>query len=211
MSREIKLPHIAVVAHGLSEVLIAKHFKSSLRLQMAIFSRDNGNTSIQITSLLDELSSKKYSKPEFIKQTNAIQFKRWEKRGVRPEDMDFRIYTLMDTDDCSDEMLARYKSGKMFHDLWLAPFIVPIWCTPNTDGVFYRAKLIPQIKSDRDKVPTYKKYFPIVKDGSLGIGEAEQICSALKGRRDTNISIFIDDCISRAKHALINPNQLHKN
>lgn len=56
-----------VIVHGKSELDFVKHIKSKLRLPLEIYSRSNGKTSIQISSINDIL------KIEILKLKNVLK------------------------------------------------------------------------------------------------------------------------------------------
>lgn len=50
-----------VIVHGKSEYDIVKYIKSKLRIPMETYSRDNGRSSIEISSLKDILNNQDFS------------------------------------------------------------------------------------------------------------------------------------------------------
>ena len=82
-----------IICHGASEYYIAKHLKSNLRLKIEIDSKNNGEHSIQINSILNFLNTTTYvSEHNFIKK-----FKDDIPNGkIHPQ---FKIFIIMDTDD----------------------------------------------------------------------------------------------------------------
>ena len=183
-----------VVVHGKSEKIIAEHIKSNLRLNLHIHNR---TTSIQIAGLLHELTTN-------FPNANALnrnpQLTLNIQKGIIK---DFKIFTLMDTDDCTSEMRADYISGELFKDYSLKDYVVPIYTDPDLEQVFYNSRLIPKVFTDDEKVEGYKRCFPKISPpfDEVKNKEAElRIKSeALKKNRKTNFYDFIDYCIEEAQ------------
>lgn len=122
------------ICHGGSECTVVNAFKRDLRLPLIIDSEHNGKSSIQINSIMKYLNQRKYaSLPSFLKEitdADRIQISKGRLIG-------FKLFIIMDTDDCENPgTLRQYINGSMFSSHWLAPYIVPIFSTPNLDYVF---------------------------------------------------------------------------
>lgn len=98
-----------VVCHGKSEKLIAEYLKTNLHLNIVICAKDKGEHSIQITSLYNFLKNKVLSEKSDILKKCILNLDKKNKKI-----MDFNIFTIMDTDDCSEEQREEYKNGNIF-------------------------------------------------------------------------------------------------
>ncbi|ASJ22109.1 hypothetical protein BHAMNSH16_10880 [Brachyspira hampsonii] len=129
---------VIVICHGKSEKDICDVIKAELKLNMKIISRDNGSTSIQITSLYDELDKHKLNNyDDFIKEYgDIIDYKNDEIISS------FKIFIIMDTDDCTPDQKSEFINKSMFKDTNLRKYIVPIYNDKKLEDVFYKAKLI---------------------------------------------------------------------
>ena len=183
-----------VIVHGDSENIIAKHIKSSLRLNMHIH---KGTTSIQINGLLKELD--KY----FMDIHQLLRNSKYSLDIENGEIKNFKIFTLMDTDDCTEETKRSYIDGRLFSEYALKDYIVPIYSNPNLEHVLYNSNLIPEMYNDSEKVKKYGKLFPV---SSVPIGQYQlpmdnmrKTLSQLENNRMTNLDIFIRYCIEQAE------------
>ncbi len=183
-----------VVVHGESEYIIAKHIQSSLRLNMHVH---KGTTSIQINGLLKELNTYFKDIPQLL------QNPKYSLDIVEKEIKNFKIFTLMDTDDCTEETKNKYIDGRLFSKYILKDYIVPIYSTPDLEHVLFNSGLIPKIYNDSEKVKEYGKLFPV---SSVPIGQAQlpmdnmkKTFSQLEGNKKTNLELFIKYCIEQAE------------
>lgn len=187
--RSLHYSKALVICHGLSELQITKYIYTNLHLPVRTYAKDNGKHSIQITSLLNLLSSAPFGSlsqfcDEYTVQTVGS--------GDKQQLVDFKVFIIMDTDDCTEQQKVDFMSGKMFSEHWLAPYIVPIANLPKLESVLEKAKIIRKIK-DSEKGTYYSNTFPINK-GKLTPGtvaEIEAFCNKLENRKDTNFPDMI--------------------
>ena len=69
----------------------------------------------------------------------------------------FKVFIIMDTDDCDSKTLKLYKSKNLFTNHWLKPYIVPIYNSPNLDSIL-RSLSYPI--DTNNKADSYQKIFP---------------------------------------------------
>lgn len=181
-----------IVVHGDSEKIIAKHIQSNLRLNMEFHKR---GTSIQIGGLLHELETN-YGSIAMLKKKSNLELD-IEKGIIR----NFKIFTLMDTDDCKDEKERDdYITGAMFAKYGLKDYIVPIYTTPDLEEVMYSAGLISHKFSDKEKVKGYENAFPVAKNfDENSKGKLKAMAEKLKKNQKTNLSVFIEYCLEQAE------------
>ena len=176
-----------IIAHGKSELLLAEHIKSNLHLPIEIYSLKNGKTSIQIDSLMTILGNNDFIKKSKLKQKYIIEEK--NKKFIN-----FFIMPIMDLDDTTEEKIKKYKTGEMFKNHWLSPYIIPIWNDINLDHVLYDLKLISKLPNDKEKGKVYEELFP----KNTGQADLEQVNKLLKyfeSTTKTNMYIFIEKCL----------------
>ena len=186
-----------VIVHGKSELMMAQHIKSNLRLNMDILSNKNGRSSIQVNGLLNYINS-----DGRLKTLSAIQdsfLPEITKRKI----IGCKIFPVMDLDDCNNIEVEKYKSSEMFNTSWLGEYIVPIWCEPNFDVAMKKSGLIKTLPSDSQKADTYSKIFPIDHSNGTNLGEIEAFRDMLKNNPCTNLGLFVDYCIDIAKGELV--------
>lgn len=179
-----------IVVHGSSEEIIARHIRSNLRLNLYIHKR---KTSIQIDGLLHELQTN-------FKDISVLnKNKHLELNISKNEIVNFKIFTLMDTDDCDEKTKLQYIDGSLFEQYSLKKYVVPIYTSPNLENVLYNCELIPRIFKNSEKVKEYIKRFPVSKApySVSKIDEMNQLSQALKNNKCTNMEEFIDYCIEQ--------------
>lgn len=139
-----------IICHGKSEEIFSKNIRSNLRMPICIYRDPKGN-SIQITSIKHLIKSR-FTKSNFT-QEMCEYINEDDKKGFK----NFKIFFMMDTDDCDVQILRKYKNKTLFNGHWLKPYIVPIYNTPNLDQVLI--DLGYDIDPKR-KVGSYQKVFP---------------------------------------------------
>ncbi len=117
---------------------------------MEVISDKKGEKSIQITSLLHILNDSRFQSPHkfFECFDDAEVFLEKRKRKLSPE---FKIFTIMDTDDCTDKQKREYIDKTMFKTHWAYDFIVPIYNIPTLEDVLVKAKILFQKRGDERK------------------------------------------------------------
>ena len=176
-----------IIVHGKSELLLAEHIKSNLHLNIGIYSLENGRTSIQIDSLMAILGNTIFKNKNKLKKEYIIEEK-------NKELVNFFIMPIMDLDDTTEEKIQKYKSGEMFKNHWLSPYIIPIWNDINFDHVLYDLKLISKIPNDKEKGREYRKLFP-TNDGPVDLEQVNKLLRCFESTKKTNMDIFIKKCL----------------
>ena len=161
------------------------YISSNLRLPVVPYGKDKGKHSIQIKRLQDELASQKFRSIDEFAETFCIET---SGRGKSKRLVNFKLFIIMDTDDCTDKQRDSYISGQMFSGHWLHEYIVPIYNTPNLDIVLYKTGIIDTLPSDKGDF--YENIFPINKDSDKSgtVDEIVEFQSHLLGKIDTNLS-----------------------
>ena len=183
-NRPCRYTKAVVICHGKSEWYITRYIYTNLHLPIELYAKDNGAHSIQITSLPKLLSSSPFKSLQNFLDKYFIQT---SGSGKKQQLVDFILFIIMDTDDCTDQQKKDYISGQMFSKHWLAPYIVPIYNIPKLESVFEKAGLIHKIKGS-EKGSFYKKVFP-VNEGKCTAGTVNDIKDfgkKLEGRKDSN-------------------------
>ena len=189
-SRKPNYLKAVVIVHGKSELQMCKFIKSKLRIKMEFIANDNGKSSIQISGLLKRLNGKD------IKDFNSF-CKTYEddieiiNNKLSP---DFKIFIIMDTDDCSDEQRNNYKNKTMFKKHWAYDYICPIYNDSNLEEVLIKAgieyrKHSKKMKEYVEIFPTDKKY---IKSDTIQIEEFYEKLSEVTDI--SNMHEFIEFC-----------------
>ena len=114
-------------------------------------------------------------------------------------DKDFKIFIIMDTDDCkNNEEKNNFINKNMFKNYWGYKYILPIYNITNLEDVLIKAKIIDKntIKNKKDK-KNYIKIFPITKqDIESDVKQIEEFYQKLlKVKNISNMHEFIKFCL----------------
>lgn len=176
---------IMTIVHGKSEYAICNNIKSNLRLPQEIIANNKGRSSIQITGLLNTLQDRRFQTFNSFKSNfPRVQI---QKRAL----VDFRLFIIMDTDDCTAEQKEAFINGSMFKDHWLCPYIVPIYNSPNLEQTMKEAHVEIIRKKD------YFEIFP-TNHGDANLTQIQELFDKLKSCRNSNMSCYIKCCIELA-------------
>ena len=183
----------AVMVHGKSERYLASYIYTNLHLPIVIIDNNKGKNSIQINGLQKILSGKPYNSLKSFAEAYSIEY------DVKNKVLkNFKLFIIMDTDDCSDKDREYYISGRMFESSCLKEYIVPIYNSPNLEQVMIKAGIMTRKIPDSQKGSFYRKVFPINQD-PFSYDTLEQILIFSKKLievKETNLLKYVDYCIS---------------
>ncbi|MEI0593382.1 hypothetical protein R4K52_01305 [Brachyspira pilosicoli] len=185
-----------VIVHGKSEFQMCDFIKRKLKLKIEIVSKNKGANSIQISSIMKRLKGKDIDTLDNFKNTYKDDLEIKDNKIII--DKDFRIFIIMDTDDCKEEEKNNFINKNMFKNYWAHKYIVPIYNIRNLEDVLVKSKVIDKntIKNKRDK-KDYIKIFPTdnkyTKNDTIQIEEFYQ--KLLKVKNISNMYIFIKFCL----------------
>ena len=184
-----------VIVHGKSEKQICDYIKSNLRIKMEVISEKSGEKSIQINGLNHILKDKRFSSlKNFINYFDDVEIVQEKtKKKLTPE---FKIFIIMDTDDCSAEQREKKKKKNMFKTHWAYDYIVPIFNTPDLENVMVKAGIKFE-KKGVERKKEYIKIFPTDKKYSNREGvELTSFVENLKRVQETNLDDFVQCCLA---------------
>lgn len=184
-----------VIVHGRSEKQMCDYIKSNLRIQMDIVGDKKGGKSIQITSLGYTLNNTIFGKYDnFIKKYDNIN---WVKDGKKKKiDPEFKIFIIVDTDDCTEKQKKDFISKEMFRKHWAYDYIVPIYNSPELESVLTKAN-IPFEKKGTERKKEYIKIFPTSpKYEKRETIELQDFCDNLRKVNSTNMNKFVEFCLN---------------
>jgi len=183
-----------VIVHGKSELLFVKYIYTNLHLPVKIIAKSNGRNSIQIGGLLDFMKRGAFKNLEAFAEEYAIEYDRKNKCLKN-----FKLFTIMDTDDCDENTRDRYITGELFQGHMLEKYIVPIYNICNLEDVMIKAKIMVHKISDSDKGKHYTRIFPINKKPVSydTIEEVRTFAKRIENIQQTNMTEFINYCVSQ--------------
>lgn len=190
--RSLNYTKAVVIVHGKSEKQICQYIKNKLRLKIEIYSDKNGEKAIQITSLKNTLNNKIFkSYRNFINIFEDIELTANNKKINN----DFKIFIIMDTDDCSEVEKRKFINKEMFKEHWAYDYIVPIYNIPELETVLTEAK-VPFTKTGNKRKKEYIKLFPTdPKYEKTDEIQIKELLNKLKKQKNTNLNEFLDFCL----------------
>ena len=190
----LKYTKCAVIVHGKSEFHLTKFIYTNLHLPVKIISKDKGRGSIQINGLKDFLNKKSFKSLSAFAKEYSVEYDKKTKKLKN-----FKLFIIMDTDDCSEKVMKEYISGEMFKGHPLQEYIVSIYNITNLEDVLIKAGIMAKRIPDLKKGTYYNKIFPINTE-PVSCDTLKQIrtfASKIKGVKQTNMLEFIDYCIEQ--------------
>ncbi|MDY0211084.1 MAG: hypothetical protein RBQ91_06760 [Acholeplasma sp.] len=185
MNKRIKQRYCSalVICHGKSELIFVSSLKSNLKLKIEVRAKNNGNNSIQITSILDYINGKEFSSITKFKEKFEIE-------GTKKCLKNFKIFILMDFDELeyTKQIKENFLNLSMFKNHWMQPYIVPIYSIKNFDEVMIRAGYLINTE---EKVKSYKEIFP---NGNGDFERFKQVKRNISNLSSdyTNLNHFLD-------------------
>lgn len=190
--KQLNYTKAVIIVHGKSEKQICQYIKNKLRLKIEIYSDKNGEKAIQITSLKNTLNNKIFkSFKNFIKTYEDIKLT----DDGKSLDSAFKIFIIMDTDDCSENQKRDFISKRMFESHWAYNNIVPIYNIPELETVLETAN-IPLKKTGNKRKKEYIKIFPTdPKYEKTDEIQIQELLNTLQKQKNTNLYEFLDFCL----------------
>lgn len=183
----------AVLVHGKSELVLTQYIYTNLHLPVKIISRDKGKSSIQINGLPAFLKKKPFQSLKAFSDEFSVEY---DKKGRCLKN--FKLFIIMDTDDCDEDMKKKYISGELFSGHPLQEYIVPIYNIDNLEDVMLKSGIMVKRISGSDKGSYYNKIFPI-NTGTVNMDTINQVrifAHKIRGIKETNMLDFIEYCFT---------------
>ena len=190
----LKYTKCAVIVHGKSEFQLIRFIYTNLHLPVKIISKDKGKGSIQINGLKDFLNKKQFRTLSGFANEYSVEYVKKDKKLKN-----FKLFIIMDTDDCSERSKNEYVSGEMFREHPLQEYIVPIYNITNLEDVMIKAGIMIKRIPDSEKGAYYSKIFPINTEplSSDTLRQIRLFASKIKGVKQTNMLKFIEYCFEQ--------------
>lgn len=190
----LRYTRCVVIVHGKSELHLIKFIYTNLHLPVKIISENKGRGCIQINGLKDYLSKKTFESLSVFAKEYLIEYDK-KTRKLK----NFKLFIVMDTDDCSEESKKEYVSGEMFRGHPLQEYIVPIYNITNLEDVMIKAGILTKRIPDSKKGTYYSKIFPINTEpvSSDTLKQIRTFASRIKNVKQTNMLEFIEYCFEQ--------------
>ena len=195
MASKFNYTKAVVICHGKSEVCMVRYIYTNLHLPIKIYANNNGKNSIQITSLKTLLDTPAFKNLNaFANEFDVETIGKGKQRTL----CNFRLFMIMDTDDCTEQQREAYISKEMFKDHWLYDYIVPIYNISNLEEVMLSSGIMPKKIKTGDKGEYYEKIFPINSKplSNDTLNDVNTFNEKVKNIKKTNIECFVDYCLS---------------
>lgn len=135
---------------------------------------------------------------DFIGNFEDVEIHRVKTKKFLPDD--FKIFIIMDTDDCTEVQKENYISKEIFRKHWAYPYIVPIYNIPELESVLVKSKIPFEKKGDARK-KEYIKIFPTdPKYKNREVVQIEEFYCNLKENKNTNMDEFVGFCLNLLKN-----------
>lgn len=156
---------------------------------MEIDSKNNGDSSIQITSLIHFLNTKGYKCINSI--LNKYPYIEHNKKRL----INFKLFIIMDVDEkeLTSKMIDNYKSKEMFKDYDYYDYIVPIYNDKNLDDVLIE---LGYAIDPRQKSSSYRKIFPGKNGDYKSFKEFIEKIEKSKNSNLIELLEYLDECIT---------------
>lgn len=188
-----------VIVHGKSEYALVKYIYTNLHLPMRIVSKNKGRGSIQINGLLEFLNQRNFRSLKTFANEYAVEYDKKTKKLVN-----FKLFIIMDTDDCSEKARENYMSGTMFEGHPLKEYIVPIYNISNLEDVMLKAGIMTKRIEDAQKGTYYNKIFPINTEPLSvdTINQVREFAKKIKDVKQTNMLELVEYCFEQLAESL---------
>lgn len=184
----------AVIVHGKSEFALVKYIYTNLHLPVKIIAKDKGRGSIQINGLPEYLMKKQFRTLKAFADEFSVEYDRKTKRLIN-----FKLFIIMDTDDCDEITRAKYISKELFDGHPLKDYIVPLYNDTNLEDVMIKSGIMVKRIPDAQKGSYYTKIFPI-NTKPLSIDTVNQVrifAKKIDGVKETNMLAFVEYCFQQ--------------
>ena len=184
----------ALIVHGKSEFHLVRFIYTNLHLSVKIISKDKGRGSIQINGLKELLNKKCHRTLSAFSKEYSVEYDKKEKKLKN-----FKLFIIMDTDDCSEKNKSEFISGEMFRGHPLQEYIVPIYNITNLEDVMIKAGIMIKRISDSEKGTYYSKIFPINTEpvSNDTLKQIRLFASKIKGVKQTIMLEFVEYCFEQ--------------
>ncbi len=195
--REPNYCRTLIIVHGLSEYQMCEYIKQNLRMPIEIYGDKNGKKSIQISSLMGTLNDHNHkSLHNFYNTYNSVKL---SGRGKKQQIENFKIFIIMDVDDCTEQERDRYINKSMFKGHWALDYIEPLFNKLNLEDVM-KSCAIP-FDNKQSKSSQYISIFPTdkkhIKNDSMQILE---FYNAIKSSSKTNMELLFEYIFKGTKY-----------
>ena len=175
------MTNFIIICHGKSETILAKWLQNEAHIPLDIDSRDGGERSILLNSLVGFMKENGYYDGSKLKRRFPdIEYR--NRKGFK----DLRIFIIMDVD--TDRSLVNdYLTKVMFKDCPLKGNITSILNRNDMDSVF---RGMGFGIDEKHKPESYRDV--------LNATDVDELLRMLKGRDDTNLDVMIEELLSHA-------------
>ena len=177
-----------------SEFALVKYIYTNLHLPVKIIAKDKGRGSIQINGLPEYLMKKQFRTLKAFADEFSVEYDRKTKRLIN-----FKLFIIMDTDDCDEITRSKYISKELFDGHPLKDYIVPLYNDTNLEDVMIKSGIMVKRIPDAQKGSYYTKIFPI-NTKPLSIDTVNQVrifAKKIDGIKETNMLAFVEYCFQQ--------------
>lgn len=192
--RKISYCKAVIICHGKSEVQIVQYIKQSLRISIEEYAERNGKCgykSIQINGLNKTLKNTIFKDIDSLQEEYSLDI---VGVGKNRKINNFRIFIIMDTDDCTKEQARRFMDKSMFKRHWAYEYIIPIYNETNLEDVIRKTHIEYKKANDQELKNLYIEIFPI--KNCTEKDDIEEFLQKLRKVKNTNMDELVEYCIT---------------
>lgn len=169
-------------------------------MPVKIIAKDKGRGSIQINGLLDCLNRPQFLSIKRFVREYSVEYDSKSKRLVN-----FKLFIIMDTDDCDESARRKYISSEMFQGHPLKEYIVPIYNITNLEDVMIRSGIMVKRIPVSQKGTYYTKIFPINTEplSADTVNQIRTFAMKINGIKETNMLEFIEYCFQQISEKVL--------
>lgn len=175
-------------------VCVSKVYLHEFTFTGEIIAKDKGRGSIQINGLPEYLMKKQFRTLKAFADEFSVEYDRKTKRLIN-----FKLFIIMDTDDCDEITRSKYISKELFDGHPLKDYIVPLYNDTNLEDVMIKSGIMVKRIPDAQKGSYYTKIFPI-NTKPLSIDTVNQVrifAKKIDGVKETNMLAFVEYCFQQ--------------
>lgn len=145
-----------VISHGGTEKQFCEYMASKLHLRIISYSK--GKNNIEISTIMRELNKNDLKMYSMFKKRYGAELEIVKDKKIETI-KNFKVYIIMDTDKCSEELRKSFINKKMFENHWMYNYIIPIYNIERIEDALKKADIA--YAEHKNEKGNYSKIFPI--------------------------------------------------
>lgn len=186
-----------IIVNGKSKKKICQYVIQNLRLNIKIKEDKQEFKSTKFNGIMNVFNDNQHKTVDaFYSSYKGIEI---EGKGPIKKIKNFKIFVILDLDECSEEEKQQYLNKTMFKNHWMYEYIIPIFNEKNLEEVLIDCKVPYEKKEFKDSKKDYLHVFPIknkFKQKKTDRAEIQEFRNMIKDSKKTNLKELLDYCTS---------------